>query len=287
MKPLDASTRVLAIAALLAAGSLGWSVWSTQRLQPRPVAPFATPAAEIPPVAEANLADETVAPWTPPPSQSHGAAWVYDVFSPPEIFFDAATKQFTVTPPVLRGPSGLAGLELAGVARELYRFQLVGFIGREGDWRGTIEDRLTGETVLGREGRALAATGMTVRSLAVRQVRVDLPESMSTAQRVATAVLRDDRTGREIELNSATPRYTDTCVATVITADGAQHDLRAGDDLPVGEEIFHVTAVRLDPAAIDLMGDPAGAGRPPAHHTLSLKAAAAAPIPPHPTSVAP
>lgn len=291
MKPLDSSTSVLVLAVLLAAGSLGWSAWSVQRLQPRPVAPLATPVSEAPSVGDAGPADEALHPWQPPPAQSHGAAWIYDVFTPPEIFYDAAANKFTVTPPALRRPSaglgGMAGLELAGVARERYRFQLVGFIGRDGDWRGTFEDRMTGETLLGQEGRALGTTGLTVRSLAVRRVQVDLPESMSTTQRVATAVLHNDRTGEEVELNSAAPRYTDTCVATVITADGAHHDLRTGDDLPVGEDIFHVTAVRLDPPSIDLVGDAAGDARPPEHHTLSLKPAAAAPTSPNPTSVAP
>ncbi|QYM80013.1 hypothetical protein K0B96_05180 [Horticoccus luteus] len=291
MKPLEPSTSALVIAALLAAGSLGWSAWSLHRLQPRPIAPLTASAGETPPVAEAKPDDEKVAMWAPPPAQSHGGAWVYDVFSPPEIFYDAATKQFTVTPPVLHRPSaglgGLAGLELAGVARELYRFQLVGFIGREGDWRGTFEDRLTGETFLGQEGRALAQTGLTVRLLEVRRVQVDLPDSMSTTQRVATAVLHDDRTGEETELNSAAPRYTESLVASVITADGAHHDLRRGDDLPVGEEIFHVAAVRLDPPAIELVADAAADGRAPEHHTLALKSAPPVPTASSSTSVTP
>lgn len=279
MKQIDASSGGLVVAAVLAFVSLGWAVWTTRTVAPQP-APALTNRSEE--AAGGGAVDEETAArvWLPPRAQSHGAEWIYDVFTAPEIFYDATANRFTVTPPELARPRALptplAGVELVSVEREPYRLQLVGFIGREGEWRGTFEDRQTGATLLGRAGRALEDTGLELRSLDVRRVTVALPDSMSTTQRIATAIVRDVRTGEDIELNSAERRLTHVPLATIATADGERHDVHAGDDFPVGDEVFHVEAVRLEPASVEVTRVVRGKTGAPERHTLSLPAAAAA-----------
>src|SRR5947209_1707798 len=65
------------------------------------------------PLAQVEVGDATYAPvasdappvkvetWPAPPSQSRGREWIYDTFTPPEIFYHARTRQFTVKPPTM------------------------------------------------------------------------------------------------------------------------------------------------------------------------------------------
>lgn len=274
MKNLDASSGSLVVAVVLALASCGWSAWTTKALRPQPAAVLVAHTATPSNVPATRAATDARA-WLPPAAQSPGAEWIYDLFTPPEIFYDATANRFSVTPPDLAKPRSatapLAGVELVRVERELYRWQLVGFIGRDGDWCGTFEDRQTGATLMGREGRALADTGLEVRSLAVRRVAVALPDSMSTTQRVATAVLRDVRTGEEMTLNSAERRVTDVLVATITTPGGERHEVHAGDEFAAGDDALRVEAIHSEPASVELVRVARGNVTAPERHTLSLK----------------
>ena len=62
--------------------------------------------------------------WVSPSAQSKGRDWVYDAFTPPEIFYNARSKRFTVKPPLSGSedtPEAPFGLELvaAQLADEL------------------------------------------------------------------------------------------------------------------------------------------------------------------------
>ena len=37
--------------------------------------------------------------WAKPAAQSEGGGWVYEVFTPPVIYYNAAARSFAVTPP--------------------------------------------------------------------------------------------------------------------------------------------------------------------------------------------
>ena len=69
------------------------------------------PAGSMGPLPPLELADATYTPtapdappikterWEPPVAQKRGREWIYDTFTPPEIFYNARSKQFTVRPP--------------------------------------------------------------------------------------------------------------------------------------------------------------------------------------------
>src|SRR5438876_1315451 len=89
--------------------------------------------------------------WSPPPAQRGGTRWVYDVFTPPEIFYDARLRAFSVTPPTTAiardeqgGSPGVAAapmnIQLVGVKRALFRLQLIGFVGTDGGYLGLFEN---------------------------------------------------------------------------------------------------------------------------------------------------
>jgi len=141
--------------------------------------------------------------WSAPISQARGAEWVYDVFTPPEIYYDPRSKEFTVTPP--RAPAAELPDDdgpAPAVRPTAFRLQLVGFVGGEGNYLGTFENLGTTEHILARGGRALPELGLTIRDFQVKSVRRESADSMAANELVATAVVRDERTGADVVLTN-------------------------------------------------------------------------------------
>lgn len=160
------------------------------------------PADDLPPKRE-NLE------WEDPPAQTRGAEWVYDLFTPPEIFYDRWSRQFTVKPPPASDPGKIndASREPVRAPAELFRLQLVGFVGGEGSYLGSFENLVTTEHVLARGGRNLPELGVTIRDFHVAPVRRAPGDSMPTTELIATAIVRDERTGEDVVLTNLERAY--------------------------------------------------------------------------------
>jgi hypothetical protein len=194
--------------------------------------------------------------WSPPPAQSRGREWVYDAFTPPQIFFNARSKQFTVKPPAGLGddePEEAFGLELVAVRPEPFRLQLIGYVGDDGNWRGTFQNVVTGEVVLAPAGRRLPTMGLFVKSLDVQTQTVATPESMPTRQRVAVAVVHDEKSGRDITLTHRERKFTDT-ISALVAAPGetAAREVRVGDTLKLGAATYRIDKAQLAPPTIEV-----------------------------------
>lgn len=194
--------------------------------------------------------------WTPPASQSRGREWVYDTFTPPQIFFNARSKQFSVKPPagfVEDEPEEAFGLELVAVKPEPFRLQLIGYVGAEGNWRGTFENLNTHETFLASAGRRVASLALYIKALDVRAQAVALPDSMTSQQRVATAVIHDEKTGRDVTLTHRERHFTDTLTAFVAaTGETATREVRVGDNFKLGAATYRIDKVTLNPATVEV-----------------------------------
>jgi len=144
-RPLIAAALALAAGSAAVFGTLAWR----DRPAAGPVTVQLADAPYTPAIAEAKPV--TAEAWTPPPPQTRGRDWVYDTFTPPEIFYHARARQFTVKPPMgiveEEAPVEAFGLELVDVRPEAFRLQLVGYYGETGNWRGTFQNLLTGEVV--------------------------------------------------------------------------------------------------------------------------------------------
>jgi hypothetical protein len=198
--------------------------------------------------------------WTSPSSQTRGRDWIYDTFTPPEIFYNARSKHFTVKPPASMTEEGVLeeafGVELVTVRPEPFRLQLIGYLGGEGTWRGTFEIVGTGEVFLGSAGRAVPKVGLTIKSLEVRTVDIKIPESMTTRQRVATAVVRDDKTGRDVTLTHRERHFTGGLSAFVAaTGDEATREVRAGESFVLGDVTYRIEKILLSPVSIEISKD--------------------------------
>jgi hypothetical protein len=257
---------LLAGATVLVAASAGFFGWLIQRGE----APFAAVVAELSAqpytaaVKEASVAK--VDPWSNPAAQSRGRDWIYDAFTPPEIFYNSRSKQFTVKPPssLAEGePEEAFGVELVSVRPEVFRLQLIGYAGSEGAWRGTFENFSSGEVFLATAGQRVPKLGLVIQSLDVRPQKIAVGEGGSSLQRVAVAVVRDERSGAETTLNHRERRFTGTVSAFVAaTGDRAPREVRAGDVFKVGEASYRVERVEANPPSIEITKEAASLAQP-------------------------
>ncbi len=253
---------LLGAAALLAAGA-GWS-WRERpvlaSVARTPVVPELTGAAHTP-ANQPTLARKAVN-WRKPAAQSGGAesgrgggpGWVYEVFTPPIVYYNTLARSFSVTPPSYAdGGAAAFGLELLDVKRELYRLQLAGYFGGPGDYLAAFVSPLTPETLLGREGRRFEELGLILRSFEVKKIVVDHLDAQPVYDVAAFATVHDEQGGTDVVLDSRSRKHTDTPLAVLrLTLGGAPapREVHEGDSLSDGIATYRVERIQLDPPEV-------------------------------------
>lgn len=239
-------------ALVLLLASAGWALLQNSKIAALKAAPDTNvaPVAYVPTGTDAPRV--STRSWPLPPAQPRGADWIYDVFTPPEIYYDEATKQFSVTPPVTKVVEVIKevpfGLALVSIKQDAFRLQLVGYIGAEGDYRGTFENGVTGDTIIGRAGKVIPGLDLTIKSFEVKRNLIKSKDSMDTYDTEATAVVVDTKTGEEIRLTNKARLIKGNPFAT-FQADGATETVtrRAGEKFTVGDATYTVVSVTAEP----------------------------------------
>jgi hypothetical protein len=220
--------------------------------------PYAAKSVAAPPVK--------IEAWSAPTPQTRGREWVYDAFSPPEIYYNSRSRQFSVKPPASLVEGDAAepfGLELVAVRPEPFRLQLIGYVGAAGNWRGTFQNTRTGEVFLAAAGRRLPTLGLTIRSLDVGSQSVTVADSMTTRQRVASAVIRDEQTGRDVTLTHRERVYTGTLFAFVAaTGQSATREVRMGDSFKLGEASYRIEKIEAAPPSVEVVKETSSLPQP-------------------------
>ena len=240
--------------AVASAAVFGFLIW-----QDRSAAPIGRPALSAPPYTPAAIADAVVksAVWSPPAPLARGRDWLYDVFTPPEIFYNPRTRQFSVSAASVGGsdqPDEPFGLELISVRPEPFRLQLIGYVGGEGDARGIFENRGSGEIFLASAGHRVGDLGLSIRRFSVRSEEISIPESMGFKQRVGTAVVTDARAGRDVILTQRERRMTGNVFAFVaVEGESAPREVRPGDNFKVGAAAYRIEQINAELATIDVV----------------------------------
>jgi hypothetical protein len=253
-------------AALASAAWFGWQASAGGRrhraaaagAKPAPAA--YVPASVIGPVGKTE-------PWAPPLAQARGPGWLYDVFTTPEICFDAPTGQFEVTlpddPARANAPAAPSGVELIAVRRALFRLQLVGYVGREDAYLGTFENPLTTEIFLAGPGRRIPALDLEITDFDVRLRPGAVADGTTSNQRVATAIVRDTRTGRTTTLTAGERSYSDELRAVLADDDDeATRELRSGEAFQSSEHTYQIERLQLDPPLVELRQISSGSTQP-------------------------
>ncbi|MBA4138556.1 MAG: hypothetical protein C0518_14720 [Opitutus sp.] len=198
--------------------------------------------------------------WPKPRSQSHGPGWIYEVFTPPVIYYHEAARSFAVTPPAHFGETVLVfGLELLDVKRELYRLQLVGYVGAPGDYVAAFVSPKLTETLLARSGKRFEELGLALASIDVRKINVSDDPGMPAYDIAAIATLRDEQTGTEVTLDSRARKFTDTPLAVLRLGAGLKpREVREGDVIEEESATYRIERIQLDPPEVVVAKQVAG-----------------------------
>ncbi len=233
---------------------------SGSRVKRKVVAPLRLPAEQI--------LETRTSQWKAPQRRVDGDAWLFDVFTPPEIRYDQQTKRFTVTPkvvastsPITSPPVAPIGLTLVAVRRPLFRIQLVGYAVNGSNRYGFFENAATSELFVARDGDRLTGLGVVIDKFEVIREAVPLIDGMTTMRDVGTAAVRDEETGTTFALRSDARFFDDQLVATVRTksATAESREVREGDVVVSNGARFRIVRIQLEPAVIDVArDDPSG-----------------------------
>lgn len=143
--------------------------------------------------------------WPVPKAQSAGDQWIFDLFTPPEIYYDDFSREFTVIPPDTEKRRRM-DLDAAPETRprdpDPVPLRLAGFIGADGNYLGILEDTRTTEHSLVRRGDRWMERDLTIVAFNVERVRAQANDDMATTELVATARVREDLTGMEYVLTT-------------------------------------------------------------------------------------
>lgn len=191
----------------------------------------------------------TAAQWPKPLPQSGGQDWVYELFTPPAIYYSPLAGTFTVMPPI--PDAGAIGFELVAVELEPYRLQLAGYYGNPDELVGAFTSRHLAAPLLGRNGRHFPELGLTLRNLEVRKVPVDAGDVVPAFEVAAIATLFDERAGTVVTLDSRVRKLTDTPLARLRFANERQpRELREGDEFSDAVATYRIEHVQLDPPEV-------------------------------------
>ncbi len=274
MKSIRPEQLVFVLAALLLAASAAWylGLKPRQRLGDRDARLILSGGDYQPASMSAPAAKPEV--WVAPPAQKSGREWVYEVFTPPSIFYDARSQRFSVTPPTpaveLAPPPPPFGLELVRVERPLFPVQLVGYVGSGRALRGVFENVATGETFLAGEGGRPDAAGLSIVSIELIRIPLDQEEGPPMLVSAAVADVRDRAGGSSVRLNSRERHYVAEPSAWVRLA-GSSEDAR---EMKIGDE-WSTEAGRFRLEDIDLAAGSAtvtklrAGDHPPEQQTLT------------------
>ncbi len=200
---------------------------------------------EMTPQVELDL---EVHSWAGPQSQSAGADWIYDVFTPPTIYYHEAQDRFDVRQPDrLEDREEIIDVEFVGFEEEPYRIQLTGYAGREGDYLITFLNRETGDVIVTRRGREISDADIRIEDF-----RVTREEANGVISRIARAVILDQRSGEEVELSEEETKYLDEPAIVVRTSEDPPRTINArpGEAFEVGEFTYRVEEYTVDPPSI-------------------------------------
>lgn len=191
--------------------------------------------------------------WPKPAAQSHGSGWLYEVFTPPVIYYNTLAKSFAVTPPLNLADGGTPfELELLEVKLEPYRLQLAGYFGEPGDYLAAFVSPEVPETLLARKGRHFDRLGLTLKSFEVKKVVVAHTDPWPVYDVAALAVLRDEKTGEEVVLDSRSRKLTTTPLAVLRSMAGGSppHTWREGDSFTDATGTYRIERIQFDPPEV-------------------------------------
>jgi hypothetical protein len=208
-----------------------------------------------------NLVAPESRTWGAPKSQTAGADWLFDVFTPPKIYYNVNSKVFTVTiPEIIRDPvegstpvesvRETFGLQLVKVEQPLFRLQLIGHVGEGPGARGTFMNVATGDLIFGATGKKFTDLNLEVVRFSAERVRTQVEGGTEIIETVAKALVRDTVTGEEIPLDSQVRRPEGPLRAVFRTDAGLEVAGSSGEVISVGDNTFGLQGIEQIPPSV-------------------------------------
>ena len=238
-------------------------------------------AAKPPPPDGAGAAGR----WPEPLAQARGSEWLYDLFTPPAIYYDSRGPALHAAATMSSGgadPSEAPDdLELLEVRRGPFRLQLIGYAERPGDVRGIFADAISGETVVARSGDRLRGQGVTIRRLALDRPGAVPDGETAGREPAAIATVAEDSTGGEIELTTRERCLAGAPIGLFSSrrATALRREAGAGESFVLDGISYCVEEIDLQPPQALVACTPRGGAGPPVRRFVRLRAADPAPGP--------
>lgn len=193
---------------------------------------------------------EVEANWPEASEQSTG--WLYDVFTPPQIFIDADGR-FSIVPITPPPPPVPFGVYLAEIRRNLYRLQLEGYI--EEDPSDASKSLLlfvneeAQSQVRARPGDVKAEHKFEVKDFTIE--RVMTPDG--GIEKVATATIYDQRRDETIELVHSEQRFDSGITVVLRSREDASVDIElteAPTEFQTPSGIYTLQEINLEESSV-------------------------------------
>jgi hypothetical protein len=192
--------------------------------------------------------------WASPSPQSAGEKWLYDVFTPPKIYYNVQTKKFVVEPPtfvavdtstdvvVVDAPVTF-GVELARTEQPLFRLQLVGYVGEGANARGTFEDQTTKQIIFGTTGKKLPALNLEIVRFSAERRRTQVAGETEIIDTVSSATVRDTVTGLETNLDVKNRTPEGPIHVVLKLENGTERSVGSGETITIGSYMYLIGAI--------------------------------------------
>ena len=212
--------------------------------------------------------DEWVARRWAAPRTSGESEWSYEVFTPPDIFYDVANGRLSATGVKANAEASriqdsdtrtAAAFALVRVKAEPYRVQLVGFVATGAGDLGVFEEVATSGVVLAGAGKRISGAEVVVETLVIERSERAWPDSMAVRAPVAKAKVRDERSGETIWLTSSERKWLSDPVAVLkLAGTNDECEVRVGEEIAFDGINYRVTRIEESPLAIELVKENPG-----------------------------
>lgn len=201
--------------------------------------------------------DASDASWPEPTEDSNG--WLYDIFTPPKIYIDE-NGQFSAEGYRPPPPPVPFGVYLAEVMRKPYRIQLEGYIEEDlsdaSKFLLLLFDEEKQKQVRARPGDEKPDSEFTLVSFEIERIR----DADNNIEKVATAVILDQRSGEEITLLHGERLFDEGVTVVIRSDDDASYEqvfteAPASFDGPSGRFIFQEINLEDSSVTVEKQGD--------------------------------
>ena len=160
--------------------------------------------------------------WPEPIAQSAGPEWIYDVFTPPEIYLDQSGN-FVPTGWKPAPPPPPFGIYLSDIVRKPYRIQLEGYIEEDRSDSSKslllLSDEEANKQVRVRPGNQSVTSEFKVISFSITRIR----DTDGNIEIKAQASILDNRTGKEVLLTHGERLFLEDVTVVIRSDDFADY----------------------------------------------------------------